>query len=194
MRPLRLHHPETVAIGVTGHRTLQNADQFLVHVDQVLDDIQVAHPGCSVMILSPLAEGADRLVTTRVLAKEGTNLIAVMPMRIDRYLSDFETPGSRREFQNLLDQAAEVVELSEGADRAAAYAAAGSYILERCDLLIALWDGHPSKGVGGTAEIVAQARERGIPLAWIRAVRSKAEESGERSSVPPKPLHYENLS
>jgi hypothetical protein len=36
-------------------------------------------------------------------------------------------------------------------------------------VLIALWDGQPSRGKGGTAEIVAYARQRGIPVVWIDA-------------------------
>lgn len=34
---------------------------------------------------------------------------------------------------------------------------------------IAVWDGQEAQGQGGTAAIVAQARQRGLPLAWIRA-------------------------
>jgi hypothetical protein len=39
-----------------------------------------------------------------------------------------------------------------------AFFAAGRYIVEQCDLLIAVWDGQPSKGLGGTGDVVAYAR------------------------------------
>ncbi len=42
------------------------------------------------------------------------------------------------------------------------------YILEHCDVLVALWDGQSEQGKGGTGEIVAIARERGLPLAWVQ--------------------------
>ncbi len=33
----------------------------------------------------------------------------------------------------------------------------GLVVVERCDLLLAIWDGHPAHGLGGTADIVAYA-------------------------------------
>jgi predicted flavoprotein YhiN len=50
-----------------------------------------------------------------------------------------------------------------------AYAAVGRYVLEHCDVLIAIWDGQSAQGLGGTGDIVAQARQRGLPMAWIHA-------------------------
>jgi hypothetical protein len=45
-----------------------------------------------------------------------------------------------------------------------AYAHAGRYIVDHCDVLIAVWDGAPSRGRGGTAEIVQYALERNRPI------------------------------
>ena len=45
----------------------------------------------------------------------------------------------------------------------------GRYVLDRCDVLVAVWDGQPARGRGGTADIVAMARHCGKPMAWIRA-------------------------
>jgi hypothetical protein len=39
--------------------------------------------------------------------------------------------------------------------------------VDRCDALIALWDGKKSRGRGGTAEIVGYAQEHGVPIAWV---------------------------
>jgi len=44
---------------------------------------------------------------------------------------------------------------------AAAYLAASQYLIDRCDLLVAVWDGSPPTGSGGTADAVAYAREQG---------------------------------
>ena len=41
-------------------------------------------------------------------------------------------------------------------------------MVDRCDVLIAVWDGEPARGPGGTAEIVAYALERGRPIVHIR--------------------------
>ena len=50
--------------------------------------------------------------------------------------------------------------------------ASGRYILDRCRFLIAVWDGQPGGGLGGTAHIVTEARQRGLPLAWVKAERA----------------------
>ncbi|MEY2438480.1 MAG: hypothetical protein QOF97_3316, partial [Acidimicrobiaceae bacterium] len=48
--------------------------------------------------------------------------------------------------------------------REAAYERAGRAVVETSDVLVALWDGGASRGRGGTAEMVAYARERGVPV------------------------------
>ena len=40
----------------------------------------------------------------------------------------------------------------------------GRYVVDHCDVLIALWDGMPSSGQGGTAEIVSYAKEQCRPV------------------------------
>ena len=39
--------------------------------------------------------------------------------------------------------------------------------MDRCDALIAVWDGERARGQGGTEEIVAYAQEQGVPIAWV---------------------------
>lgn len=39
--------------------------------------------------------------------------------------------------------------------------------MDNCDVLLALWNGKPAAGQGGTAEIVHYARQKGCPLFWI---------------------------
>ena len=55
--------------------------------------------------------------------------------------------------------------------REEAYLAAGLGVLDRSDALLALWDGEPARGRGGTAEVVAEARARALPLTWVRVGR-----------------------
>jgi hypothetical protein len=67
----------------------------------------------------------------------------------------------------LLGQASEVITLPPKGTRTAAYSDAGRYVVDHADIVIALWDGGPPRGEGGTAEIVAYAREKDKPLYWI---------------------------
>src|ERR1035437_7503961 len=98
-------------IGVTGHRQLPDGPAVEAGVDAALAAIEARFPGEPLRILSSLAEGADRLVARRVLARPGASLVAVLPLpRLD-YLADFESPQSREEFLELLGEAETVIEM-----------------------------------------------------------------------------------
>jgi hypothetical protein len=45
--------------------------------------------------------------------------------------------------------------------------AASQAMLEGADHLYAVWDGKPARGYGGTADVVADAKDRGIPVTII---------------------------
>jgi hypothetical protein len=39
--------------------------------------------------------------------------------------------------------------------------------VDRSSVLVAVWDGQPARGLGGTADVVAYARQRGVPMEVI---------------------------
>ena len=92
-------------IGVTGHRVLAELPLVAAGVEAALDRIEAAFPGQAPVVISALAEGADRLVTQAVLRRPGARLRVVLPMARSEYLADFATPRSRVEFLALLDEA-----------------------------------------------------------------------------------------
>ena len=47
------------------------------------------------------------------------------------------------------------------------YMAASKLMIDAADELYAVWDGQPSRGYGGTADVVAYARARGKPVRVI---------------------------
>jgi hypothetical protein len=53
--------------------------------------------------------------------------------------------------------------------RDGAYLSCGRHIVDSSDVLIAIWDGAPARGPGGTGDIVAYARERLVPIIWLSA-------------------------
>jgi hypothetical protein len=161
------------AVGVTGHRVLTERERIEAGIADALGQIEVAFPGQPLTVISSLAEGADRLVVHQVLARPGARLIVPLPMPVPDYLTDFEEGESKDEFLALLQRAAEVVHLSSSDSRDGAYEAAGVYVLEHCDVLLAVWDGQPAQGQGGTGDIVTIARQRGVPLAWVHAGNRK---------------------
>ena len=163
--------PARIVIGVTGHRKLDNQPALADSIRSAIGSIVQMVPPLKntpllLCVLSPLAQGADRLVAREVLQAQGI-LEVVLPLEKDDYMADFETDESRKEFETLLSQARSVRTLPSGLSRVEAYERVGRYIVEQCDVLIALWDGKPSEGRGGTQEIVQYARDNHCPLVWI---------------------------
>jgi len=167
-----------VIIGVTGHRTLDNPKPIISGVDKALQAIKNAFDTERMAILSPLAEGTDRMVANRALAIGGIKLIAILPMPIEKYQEDFQSSSSRVEFHDLLQRADELIELPRTTKREESYRLTGEYLVAHCDVLIAIWDGLPARGPGGTAEIITLARDRNLPLAWIY-IKPKEGENGK---------------
>lgn len=165
-------------IGVTGHRAF---DDPPAHVEArvaagLTGLLRLAEGGESgsrarLEVLSGLAEGADRLVARIALQVPGATLVAVLPFPDDDYERDFRLEPSKREFRGLLARARQVEVMGPTASREAGHELQGRWIVERSQALTAVWDGQPSRGRGGTAEMVAYAADRGVPILWVRVGR-----------------------
>jgi hypothetical protein len=162
-----------IRVGITGHREdrLGNGDlaALRARVADILTVISRIGDG-RVTIISPLADGADQLVAEEALAA-GFRLECPLPFPLDDYALDFgEDVGDLRA---LLARAAVVEELPGSRTtpeaRRAAYTAVGERVVRDADLLLAIWDGQEARGEGGTADIVALGRRRGLPIIWIDA-------------------------
>jgi len=176
--------PATVRIGVTGHRALPNEPHIRESVKGVLARLDgiLHHTPHSFVVVSPLAESADRIVATEVLAwhiPEGADkpsLEVVLPLPKEDYLRDFAAQKSVDEFNALVATATSTRTLDPAATRTAAYEQVGRYVVDHCDVLIAIWDGKPAGGQGGTAEIVEYARKIGRSFFWINLENGKIKE------------------
>jgi hypothetical protein len=158
-----------IKIGVTGHRYIQETNKIIKGVDQALEKIAEKF-STPFILLTALAEGADRLVAHRAIAmREDTQLFVLLPLKMEDYLDDFVSLTSKAEFLNLLEMADEAFEPEKVKSNEQAYWETGKKIVEHCDVLVAIWDGQAAQGEGGTGDIVELAREYGRPLAWIHA-------------------------
>lgn len=185
-------------IGVVGHRPnrLQRADaprlcEIAQHVfTHVAAEVRACHaqspePGYDrtqpplLRVVSPLAEGTDRMLA-EVGLDCGCTLCCPMPFAQAEYERDFAgraalEPDSVARFHQLLDRgraAGEpvVFELDgDRADEAAGYGAAGRVVINQSDLLLAVWDGEPARGGGGTVQTMREALQLGVPVLWIDA-------------------------
>jgi hypothetical protein len=149
-----------VRFGVTGHRVLPPTivARAVEHWRRVL-------PAAGLHGVSNLAEGADQLFAAHVLRAGGT-LEAVLPWE------NYTPPASGTCFEKLRQAAASVVTMPFSEPSDDAYLAAGQALVDRCDHLFAIWDGRPARGLGGTADVVAYARDRGRPVTvlWVDGI------------------------
>jgi len=165
-----------LVIGVTGHRDLV-ADEIPgieAAVRDLLGDLVRRFPGRPLRIMSPLAEGADRLVAL-VAEDLGIELVVPLPMPENIYAQDFESSKSWVEFSRLLNYATEttLLALAPGSteesirdhsdERNRQYAEVGAWIATRCDILVAIWDGKISGDLGGTGQVVQFRRDGEMP-------------------------------
>lgn len=179
-------------IGVTGHRALSESDQLALRsavaevlalirqtIEALARDAEVsaaydlASPAPRLRILSPLADGADRLVTEEAL-RLGYALEVVLPLPQETYERTFRDDTAEA-FRALLaharpdGEAARILTLDGAPELHGGqnYRAVGRFIVRNCDLLVAIWDGGPAAGRGGTGDVVQSALAAGLPVWWI---------------------------
>lgn len=166
------HH---LVIGVTGHRDIppEAVGKLAAKVEEILDDIDrlfsvdtehtdyVSPPKT---LISPLADGADRIVASAAL-KRGYRLVVPMPMPQAEYEKDFTAPASLTEFRQLLAKAAAsfVVPLAlgatpnyrEAATRTVCYVTLAHFMSASSQVLICLYDGNVISLRGGSSHVAA---------------------------------------
>ncbi len=157
---------------MTGHRWYDEPDKVEAAVDRALADVATA--ASDIEIWSSLAEGADRLVARRATDLLEAQLVAVLPLEPDDYRSDFTDPASIVAFERTLAAATRVTVTGpdESGSRTSAYRRAGLVIATSVDVLVAVWDGAPARGPGGTAEIVDEARRTGTSVVVVPVTRT----------------------
>ncbi|MYV63463.1 hypothetical protein GTW37_34020, partial [Streptomyces sp. SID4931] len=95
----------------------------------------------------------------------GAELTAVIPS--GDYETCFDNAADLARYRTLKARAAREVRLDFPHSTDEAYYAAGAYIADHCDRLLAVWDGLPARGLGGTGDIVTYARTLGRPVTVI---------------------------
>ncbi|MEK6701932.1 MAG: hypothetical protein AABZ53_06700 [Planctomycetota bacterium] len=153
----------TIRIGVTGHQQLAD-DSGWAWVREAMSDV-VMRQRKPVEAVSSLARGSDQTFADVVIRSGGT-LYAVIPFA--GYERTLDGPALD-EYKRLLGSSHSET-LHAGSDDEGAYLAAGRRVAELSSFMVAVWDGAPARGKGGTADIVAYARARGTPICWLNPV------------------------
>lgn len=148
-------------LAVTGHRALPEHTERLV--DTALRAEVARHSGSELVGLSCIADGADALFARAVLDAGGM-LIVVVPS--ERY-RDGLPKRHHDSYDGLMARASDVIRLDHPKSDSHAHMDAALRMIEQADQLLAVWDGQPARGYGGTADVVDAASKRGVPVTVI---------------------------
>ncbi len=159
-------------VGFSGHRQVANPEAVAAAIERELAALKSHAPG-EWLGLSSVAEGGDQIFLKKVRAM-GMSWHAILPLPKAEFSKDFSAPDWAA-VEAMLSEAEHVRVITENGSREDAYLDCGMATVDGCDLLLAVWDGEPARGKGGTADIIAYAGLLGKPTIVIDAVSLKAE-------------------
>jgi hypothetical protein len=172
-----------LSVGITGHR----ADMIPGNIAELRNRIRetlvlIAAAGadlleqerdcfaggpCQLRFVSPIADGADQ-IAAEVALDLGWELEVIMPFERASYRASLANERARAAFDALANRAACVLELpGNPGNGLEAYVMTGRATVAHCDILIAVWDGLPPRGRGGTGEVVQFALGRGTAIIHV---------------------------
>ena len=176
--------PFVLNVGITGHRaeslgvedsaalggriaeTLRSIEQAAIRVfDGSRDCFADQEP--RFRLISPLADGADQAAAAAAL-EVGWELQAILPFDRARYRASLSDDTSRAAFDRMLNAASMILELpGDGDGEVDDYVMAGRATISHSDIVMAVWDGRPARGRGGTGDVAAQAIASGTGLIHV---------------------------
>jgi hypothetical protein len=149
-------------IAVTGHRGLSpgiaRAVGDLIRAELAGLDLSAGLTG-----LTCLADGADQIFASAVLELGGSLEVILPSVRYRAAVPEEAKP----EYDRLLARASAIHTCDHEESTADAHMDAGRVMVDRADSLFAIWDGEPARSYGGTADVVAYAREKRVAVSVI---------------------------
>lgn len=151
-----------IIFGVTGHSNITDATSELVR-EEIVALLRAKDDDFTGMTC--LARGADQAFADAVLEVGG--LLSVVVPAHD-YFDHISDAGALIRCRAFLAAAASKVTMDRETSGPEAYLDASRYLISQCDHLVAVWDGSPPTGGGGTADAVEYARKlgRGFTVIW----------------------------
>ena len=158
-------------VAVTGHRDIVVTEALKEAVKHYLEDVVQKHD--EVVLLSPLAVGADTLVAEILLTlKEQYSqfrLEVPLPLPLESYMQNY-TKADEKVFSMLVNEASSSYLVPQ--TMAQPYQNLGTYLVTHSDMLLALWDGTDNGLVGGTADVVAYAKSQNKSVKYLHVKRT----------------------
>lgn len=173
--------PLTLNVAITGHRaavlpaTLVRTLRPVVYVvfrqlrEAALRAQNPADGNCGTTaaqlnLHTALATGADQIAAISARSS-GYFVRALLPFEASDYRMDFADGDELEMFEQALEAADEIVALpGRRSDVESAYLLVGESLVQSADVLIAIWDGEPARGPGGTGNVVDLALKNATPV------------------------------
>lgn len=157
-------------VAVTGHRDIVVTESLKEAVKCYLEE--VAQKCEEIVLLSPLAVGADMLVAQIFLTLKEEypqlRLEVPLPFTLASYMQNY-TKEEEKVFSMLFKDASSSYVVPQIKEQT--YQNLGVYLVTHADMLLALWDGTDNGLVGGTADVVANAKSQNKPIKHLLVQR-----------------------
>ncbi|MGP4001673.1 hypothetical protein [Streptomyces sp. 8N706] len=157
-------------VGITGHRGLSSDVERAVR--RLLATVVQEHDASALIGISCIVDGPDAWFAEAVLEHGGRLEVVVPAAQYRDGLPQSHWPI----YDALMRRASEVHDTGMTASDSAAHMAGSEILVGLADELLAVWDGEPAWGYGGTADVVAYAERSGVPVRvlWPEGATRKA--------------------
>jgi hypothetical protein len=145
-----------VRVGITGHRGL--GPEAEGRVREMLSEAVRGYDPSELVAVSCIADGPDSWFAETVLAHGGRLEIVVPATEYRTGLPEWH----HATYDKLMRQAADVHETGMAESTPEAHQAGSEILVGLVDELLAVWDGKPARGYGGTADAVDYAERAGV--------------------------------
>lgn len=154
-------------VGFSGHRSVGNPAGVAQAMQAVLESLRKETAG-EWLALSSVADGSDQMFVAQARSL-GLSWHAILPLPKAEFAKDFSA-ADWPVVEAMLAHAEHVHVITENGTREDAYLDGGLETVNGSDVLLAVWDGQPARGKGGTADVVNYALSIGKPVVIIDPV------------------------
>ncbi|WP_406451252.1 hypothetical protein OG782_15375 [Streptomyces sp. NBC_00876] len=145
-------------LGITGHRGLSPEVEAQVRTE--LAKLIADCPPADLVGISCIADGPDAWFAQAVLAHGGRLDVVISSAEYRESLPDWHHPV----YDELMARAIDTHHTGLSESNSHAHQAGSEIVVGLADRMIAVWDGQPARGYGGTADVVAYAERVGVPV------------------------------
>jgi hypothetical protein len=159
--------PAALPIGFTGHRSLPDEATSRKVIRELLKARQES-VAARIYGVTSTAAGGDLLFAESCI-ELGIPLRLLLPAPKEKFREDFDDASwARAEKVISAAMSVEVADAGESGDER--YYNCSIETVRQCRLLVALWDGEPSRGLGGAADTKSFAEKLGKPVIWVHSI------------------------